>query len=538
MDRATGDSKVDWREWGAEPFEYAAVADRPVLLSLSAPWCTSCLEMDAETYSEPRIAARVGDGFVPVRVDVDRRPRVRDRYNAGGFPTATFLAPDGTVIAAAGYLDPDGMRDTLDRVEERWAEAGSDAGTVPRVLEAADPPADDVTDGIEAALTGRLVETYDPEHGGWGDGAKFPTPRTVEFALKREREQATRTLDAIRANLQDEDGGFFRYAAEPDWSRPSREKLLDANAALVRAFANAYLSTGADAYREAAERAIEYLTSTLWTGEAFAGSERPDDDGGADDPAAGAPQRIDPTAFADRNGAAVDALLTYHAYTDDERAREYAVRALTFLRSDLLEDGVPIHYRDGDEAGPRGLLGDAAGVLAALTTAREVLGADVLDDARTLADATIDRLGDDRGFVDGPTEDSGLLDRPLRPIDDNYEMAAALLDLHALSGVDRYRAAARDAIGAVAGARDRMGVQLAGYGSVAARLVGPALRIDVGTPAGSDLHRAALRVGDHEKVVVPAVEDLDGTARVVVGDAESDPAASPAALADRVADLV
>jgi len=538
MDRATGDSKVDWREWGAEPFEYAAVADRPVLLSLSAPWCTSCLEMDAGTYGEPRIAARVGDSFVPVRVDVDRRPRVRDRYNAGGFPTAAVLAPDGTVIAAAGYLDPDGMRDTLDRVEERWTEAGADAGTVPRVLEAADPPAAEVTDGIEAALAGRLVETYDPDHGGWGDGAKFPTPRTVEFALKREREQATRTLDAIRANLQDGDGGFFRYAAEPDWSRPSREKLLDANAALARAFANAYLSTGTAAYREAADRAIGYLTTTLWTGEAFAGSERPADVDGADDPAGETPPRIDPTAFADRNGAAVDALLTYHAYTDDERAREYAERALDYIRSDLLEDGVPIHYRDGDEAGPRGLLADAAGVLAALTTAREVLGADVLDDARALADATIDRLADDRGFVDGPTDGPGLLDRPLRPVDDNYEMAAALLDLHALTGTGRYREVARDAIAAVAGARDRMGVGLAGYGSVAARLVGPALRIEVGTPAGSDLHRAALRVGDHEKVVVPAVEDLDGTARVVVGDAESDPASSPAALADRVADLV
>jgi hypothetical protein len=126
----------------------------------------------------------------------------------------------------------------------------------------------------------------------------------------------------------------------------------------------------------------------------------------------------------------------------------------------------------------------------------------------------------------------------LRPIDDNYEMAAALLDLHALTGVDRYREAARDAIAAFAGARDRMGVQVAGYGSVAARLVGPTLRIEVGAPAGSDLHRAALRVGDHEKVVVPAAEDLDGTARVIVGETASEPVATPRALADRVAEMV
>jgi hypothetical protein len=532
MDFATGDSKVDWREWGADPFEYAEITDRPVLLSLSAPWCTSCLEMDAETYGEPRIAARVGDSFVPVRVDVDRHPDVRDRYNMGGFPTTAFLAPDGTVLAAAGYLDPDEMRDTLDRVEERWHEAGASAGTVPRVLEDVDPPSAAVTDEIEAFLAGRLGETFDPEHGGWGEGAKFPAPRTVEFALKREREGARRTLEAIRANLQDDDGGFFRYAAEPDWSEPSREKLLDTNAALIRTFANAYLSTGADAYRATAERAIEYLTTTLWTGDGFAGSERPEDD----DIAAG--PRVDPTVFADRNGMAVDALLTYHAYTDDERAREYANRALERLRSDLLEDGVPVHYREAGETGPRGRLADAAQILAALTTAREVTGADTLGVARTLAEATIDRLGDDRGFVDGPVTGPALLDRPLRPIDDNYELAAALLDLHALTGADRYREAARDAIEAFAGARDRLGVQVAGYGSVAARLVGPTLRIEVGTLAGSDLHRAALRVGDHEKVVVPDVEALAGTARVVVGETTSDPVSTPAALAERVAELV
>jgi uncharacterized protein YyaL (SSP411 family) len=531
MDHVTGDSTVDWREWGAEPFDYAAMTDRPVLLSLSAPWCSSCLDMDAETYGEPRIAARIGDAVVPIRVDVDRNPRVRDRYTMGGFPTTAFLTPEGTVLGTAGYLTPDEMRSTLDRVEDQWAQEGSDAGTIPRVLDEAKPPSADVAAEIESFLAGRLAESFDQDHAGWGEGAKFPMPRTIEFALKREREQATGTLDAIRTHLQDGDGGFFRYAAQEDWSSPSREKLLDTNAALLRAFANAYLSTGAPAYRATAERAMEYLTTTLWTGDGFAGSERPADD------TEGVP-RIDRTVFADRNGMAIDALLTYHAYTDNERAREYAELALDNLRSELLEDGYPIHYRDAGETGPRGLLGDAAAVLAALTTAHEVLGADVITEARSVADATIDRLHDEGGFVDGPPEGLALLDRPLRPIDDNYEIAAALFDVHAFTGIDRYRDAASDAIGAFAGAREQLGVQVAGFGSVASRLVGRPLRIEVGAPAGSDLHRAALRVGDHEKVVVPAVEGLDDRARVIVGDQESDPVASPGALADRVTELV
>jgi len=90
-----------------------------------------------------------------------------------------------------------------------------------------------------------------------------------------------------------------------------------------------------------------------------------------------------------------------------------------------------------------------------------------------------------------------------------------LLDLAAITGEDRYREAAIDAVEAFAGAWDRIGVQVAHYGSVAARLTGGDLVVDVGDPAGSELHRAALRIADHEAVVVPDAADVEpGTARV------------------------
>lgn len=95
-------TRVEWRDWGEDAFDEAAEADAPVLLSLTATWCDHCHEMDAKTYAEPRIAANINDSFVPVRVDVDRHPRVRDRYNMGGFPSTVFLAPDGTVLTGAG----------------------------------------------------------------------------------------------------------------------------------------------------------------------------------------------------------------------------------------------------------------------------------------------------------------------------------------------------------------------------------------------------------------------------------------------------
>jgi uncharacterized protein YyaL (SSP411 family) len=556
MDESARETRVGWREWGQDAFDVAERRGQPVLLSLSATWCSHCHEMDRETYDEPRIAANVNDGFVPVRVDVDRHPRVRDRYNMGGFPSTVFLTPEGEVLTGAGYLGVDGMRQVLDSVREMWDGRGASAGRVPRALQGNDTPTGELTPEIESNLVGQLMAAYDEQAGGWGEAEKFPLPRTIEFALKREREQALRSLNAVSANLLDDyEGGFFRFAGNPGWTDVHYEKVLDTNAALVRAFANAYLLTGKEELRQPAASTVDYLTTTLWTGEAFAGSQAAGE--GRDYYTAAASDResmsappVDGTVFADWNALAVDALLTYHGYTDDEGARRYAERALSHLVDDLVDDGVVTHYRTDDETGASGLLVDHARVVGALTRARQVLGPDAIDGAdgdvdltgtaQAVADHAIETLRSGGSFVDGPSAGVGLLDRPLRPLDGNVELADALLDLAVLTGEDRYREVARETLAAFAGAADRFGVRIAAYGSAVSRLLNEPLVIAVTADAGSDLHRAALRMADHEKVVVPAAAGYDepDAAYVVRGDETSQPATTPEELGGRVSELV
>jgi uncharacterized protein YyaL (SSP411 family) len=529
-------TKVEWREWGPEAFEAADRAGRPVLLALVTRWSAECRRMDRTTYADPRIAANVNDSFVPVRVDADRRPRIRERYNMGGFPSTVFVTPGGHILTGATFLGPEGFRDILDSVRRTWDGKGEAAGSVPRVLRDAEPPGGTVDARIEEHMVEQLLAAYDDEFGGWGGDVKFPMPRTVEFALVRARDQATRTLEAVQTHLFDTyDGGFYRYARNRNWRGAVREKLTDENAALVRAFAHGYRYTGAESYRAAAESTIEYLTTDLWTGEAFAASQggdreyytlEPTDREDAD------PPPIDGTVFADRNALAVDALLTYAAYTDDDRALRYAERALEYVCESLVADGRVTRY-DAPDA-PAGLLGDQARVLSGLTTAWQVRGNP--GPARAVADWTVENLqGESGAFRDGPADGPGLLDRPLYPLDTSVEMADALLDLAVLAGEDRYRERARDAIAAFGNAADRMGVEVAGYATAAARDLD--LRaVEVGTPAGSDLHRAALRLADHETVVVPDADCPDGEVRLVAGGTAEGTADSPATLEDLLTD--
>jgi uncharacterized protein YyaL (SSP411 family) len=529
MDDSAADTKVEWREWGPDAFAAAEEASKPLLLALVVPWSEECREMDETTYAEPRIAANINDSFVPVRVDADRRPRIRERYHMGGFPSTVFLTPRGRVLSGATFLGPTGFREILDGVRRTWDGKGEDAGSVPRALRNAEPPGGEVDAHIEEHMVEQLLAAYDDEFGGWGSDVKFPLARTVEFALVRARDQAVRTLEAIQTHLLDTyDGGFYRYARNRNWRGTVREKLTDENAALVRAFAHGYRYTGEETYREAADSTIEYLTTDLWTGEAFAASQGGDEEYSRLEPTEredATPPPIDDTAFADRNALAADALLTYAAYTDDERASRYAERALEYVRDHLVTDGCVTHY-DAPDA-PRGLLVDQARVLAGLTTAWQVRGTP--GPARAVADWMIEHLRADSGaFRDGPVEGPGLLDHPLYPLDTTVEAADALLDLALLTDEDRYREVAREAVAAFGNATDRMGVEVAHFGTVASRVLRPQV-IEVGTPAGSDLHRGALRLADHETVVVPGA-DGPAEARVVTAGTLEGTAGSPGEL--------
>ena len=536
MDESAARTTVDWQPWGREPFDAAAAAGQPLLLAVTGFWCGWCRAMDARTYADPRIGARINDAVVPVRVDADRHPVVRARYTLGGLPATVFLAPDGRLLASAGYLDPEDFRDVLDRVLDSWTESDGAGGQVPEPLQETALPGGSISPAIEAQLVGQLDAGFDEEHAGWGTDAKFPLPAAIEFALTRRPAQAEQTLAAIREGLEDPgDGGFFRHARARDWSEPMLEKLLSVNAAMLRAQAQAYLTTGESVHRQGAERTVRFLVETLWADDGFANSQAPgeyfsqppDERRPEDRPA------IDAARYAETNADAVEALLRHVAYTDDELAREYAERGLGWLLGERVAEGRV--RRSEDASGPL-TIWDQGAVLDALTTACQVLGTRYLEPAREVAEETISALRFPEGaFVDGTADGPALLDRPLYPIDANARLADALVDLAALTESDPYREAARAALDAYADAADHLGVQAARYGLATARLPDETLVIDVATGPGSDLHRAALRMADPEKVVVPGADlAAPGRARIRGVDPLERPIQSPEDLAAAV----
>src|SRR5437773_1419696 len=93
--------RIEWWEWGQAAFQRAQQFNRPILLNVVVSWSRQCRQMEA-TWSDRRIVGLVNQRFVPVRVDADRHPEVRDRYPSGDWPSVTILVPTGEPIYFAG----------------------------------------------------------------------------------------------------------------------------------------------------------------------------------------------------------------------------------------------------------------------------------------------------------------------------------------------------------------------------------------------------------------------------------------------------
>src|SRR5258708_6485553 len=71
---------VAWQGWTKETFDRARAQKRYLLVDCSAEWCHWCHVMDDTTYQDPRVLEVIERRFVPVKVDIDARPDLAERY--------------------------------------------------------------------------------------------------------------------------------------------------------------------------------------------------------------------------------------------------------------------------------------------------------------------------------------------------------------------------------------------------------------------------------------------------------------------------
>jgi YHS domain-containing protein/thiol-disulfide isomerase/thioredoxin len=69
-----------------------------MLLHFGATWCGPCQQVERNVFTNPDAVAAINAQFVPVKIDVDQHPELKDQFTVGPIPADLVVAPGGRVL--------------------------------------------------------------------------------------------------------------------------------------------------------------------------------------------------------------------------------------------------------------------------------------------------------------------------------------------------------------------------------------------------------------------------------------------------------
>jgi hypothetical protein len=470
----------EWEEWSPASFERARRERKYILLGGAAEWCHWCHVMDDTTYVDPEVGRILRERFVAIRVDIDARPDIAERYGDWGWPATILFSPDAEEIGKyRGYLAPPELIGILRGIERAHVEAVNAAGGSWNDPGKRVPPVE-ALGWIGARIALDMDEYFDRNEGGWGMRQKAPLGSNVSFELVRHAhgdplalKRAVFSLEKQRALIDPIWGGIYQYSAGSTWADPHYEKLMSYQAENIEAYAKAFAVTKTQALLADAQRLERYLATFLRNDEggfmvsqdADVGSHdktKPFVDGhvyyGLDDAgrrALGMP-RVDPNIYGLENGLAIAALCSLYEASPDPAVLDRARKAADLLlRTHVTPEGAV--RRPGKAEAVR-FLADAASFGRGLARLAQVTGDSTYKEAAgRVAKAMLSDFSDgDLGALWASTPDpaaAGVFARREKPFPHNVMAARFLGALAKITGDKTHADRARSVLAAISSPR-------------------------------------------------------------------------------------
>jgi len=474
------DSPINWNEYNQKSFDLAEKENKPVFMLITAVWCHWCHVYRDKTLHKPEVYEYINENFISVFVDADKRQDLTRQYLAGGWPSTVIFAPNGVEVNRInGMIQKGDLLDHLQKVVSHfesgktWKDDEKEYASIELSVISQDE-LKNMWDKTPVAL----LSSYDKEFGGFGSQRKFPMSRVYEFFLYRYQQTNEPVLleatELALDNMAPEDfidfnkkidnrvfkgiydpieGGFFRYNTRRNWEVPHYEKMLDANAYLIRSYLLAYDITKNKKYREIAENSLKYIITQLQDdsgrlyGSQDAGIEyyyrQTEEERSAAEFEAS--PFIDTTTYADWSGPMITTFLVAGEILNSEDYTNQGVKVASFIKENMIEEGV-LHFYDGT-AQLNGLLLDNAEIASAFFDVYEFTDDnDYLIKAEEILDFTNQRLYNRSAgaYYERNSSDAHLYRKNdaflgLFPTEGNTAMASALIKAHKATGKPEYK---------------------------------------------------------------------------------------------------
>ena len=281
---------VDWKAWNDDVLNEARKENKLLLISVGYSSCHWCHVMERESFEDSLVAAIMNENFVNIKVDREERPDVDQVYmnavqlmtGSGGWPMNVVALPDGRPFWGGTYFRKEDWKQSLEQIAklykeqpEKIIEFAENLEKGIRGIDLVVPNEEEASfskDEIEKAVS-EWSDYFDHKKGGINRAPKFMMPNNYHFLLRYAYQtDDTALMDYVNLTLtkmayggvyDQIGGGFSRYSVDTKWHVPHFEKMLYDNGQLVSLYADAYLITQNEYYKEVVYESLKFIENEL-----------------------------------------------------------------------------------------------------------------------------------------------------------------------------------------------------------------------------------------------------------------------------------
>ncbi|WP_452223866.1 thioredoxin domain-containing protein [Lacinutrix chionoecetis] len=282
---------VNWEAWNSKTLEFAKASNKLIIISVGYAACHWCHVMEHESFEDEEVAKIMNDKFINIKVDREERPDIDQVYmnavqlmtGSGGWPMNVVTLPDGRPVWGGTYFKKNQWINALKQIAELY-ESNPDkleeyASKLERGMQAMDVVSlNTKTPEFENSFVDEAVDNwskyFDSRRGGMGRAPKFMMPNNYHFlmryAFQNKKENIATFVNNTLKNMafgginDQVGGGFSRYSVDDKWHIPHFEKMLYDNGQLTSLYADAYLLTKNELYKEVVLETLEFVERELY----------------------------------------------------------------------------------------------------------------------------------------------------------------------------------------------------------------------------------------------------------------------------------
>ena len=117
--------QVYWETFASEKIGATAQAGKPAIAYFYAAWCSPCMALKYETFSDARVIQSL-EPFIRLKADLsfshsEKSRQLANRYHVAGLPTVVFFDASGhEVVRFSGFVNAEQFLVFLNRYEPRF----------------------------------------------------------------------------------------------------------------------------------------------------------------------------------------------------------------------------------------------------------------------------------------------------------------------------------------------------------------------------------------------------------------------------------